>query len=135
YHNFVMCQTANDPHRKVRIPVNSDSDFPIENSPYGAFLTRVDVITLGTRIGDTAIDLGELHHLGYFRDIPLSDDIFLQDTLNDFISDGQKTWRLVRNCIANLFDQKYKELQNNADHRKIVLFNLDEIEMQLPVQI
>lgn len=130
-----MSQTANDPHRKSWIPVPSDSDFPIQNIPFGVFLTRDDVITIGTRIGDTAIDLGALHQLGYFRDIPLTDDIFLQDTLNDFISDGQKTWRLVRNCIANLFDQKNKELQNNADHRKIVLFNLDEIEMQLPVQI
>jgi len=36
--------------------------------------------------------------------IPLTDDIFLQDTLNDFISDGKKTWRLVRNRIADIFD-------------------------------
>src|SRR5690554_4003150 len=130
-----MSQTANDPHRKSWIPVPSDSDFPIQNIPFGVFLTRDDVITIGTRIGDTAIDLGALHQLGYFRDIPLTDDIFLQDTLNDFISDGQKTWRLVRNCIASLFDKNNQELQNNAEHRKIVLFDLDEIEMQLPVQI
>lgn len=130
-----MSQTANDPNRKSWIPVTADSDFPIQNIPFGVFLTRDDVITIGTRIGDTAIDLGALHQLGYFRDIPLTDDIFLQDTLNDFISDGQKTWRLVRNCIAELFDLKNKELQNNDDHKKVVLFDLDEIEMQLPVQI
>lgn len=130
-----MSQTANDPNRKSWIPVPVDSDFPIQNIPFGVFLTRDDVITIGTRIGNTAIDLGALHQLGYFRDIPLTDDIFLQDTLNDFISDGQKTWRLVRNCIAELFDQKNEELQGNVDHRKIVLFDLDEIEMQLPVQI
>ena len=29
---------------------------------------------------------------------------FLQDTLNDFIADGRKTWRLVRNRIAEIFD-------------------------------
>ena len=130
-----MSQTANDPNRKSWIPVTADSDFPIQNIPFGVFLTRDDVITIGTRIGNTAIDLGALHQLGYFRDIPLTDDIFLQDTLNDFISDGQKTWRLVRNCIAELFDLKNKELQNNDDHKKVVLFDLDEIEMQLPVQI
>lgn len=130
-----MSIKANDPNRKSWLPVSPDSDFPIQNIPFGVFLTRDDVITIGTRIGDTAIDLGAMHQLGYFKDIPLTDDIFLQDTLNDFISDGKKTWRLVRNRIAEIFDVKNPELQQQADHRKIILFDLDEIEMQLPVQI
>ena len=33
------------------------------------FLTRDDIVTIGTRIGDTAIDLGALHQLGYFDEI------------------------------------------------------------------
>ncbi len=126
---------ANDPSRKSWIPVPADSDFPIQNIPFGVFLTRDDVITIGTRIGDHAIDLGALHQLGYFKDIPLTDDIFLQDSLNDFISDGKKTWRLVRNRISELFEQGNRELQDNEEHRGIVLFTMDEIEMQLPVQI
>ncbi|MEJ4087878.1 fumarylacetoacetase [Galbibacter orientalis] len=130
-----MPDTANNPNRKSWISVPTDSDFPIQNIPFGVFLTRDDVITIGTRIGDIAIDLGALHQLGYFNEIPLTDDIFLQDTLNDFISDGKKTWRLVRNRIAEIFDVKNETLKNNEEHRKIVLFTLDEIEMQLPVQI
>ena len=98
-------------------------------------MTRDDIITIGTRIGDTAIDLGALHQLGYFDSIPLTDDIFLQDTLNDFIADGRKTWRLVRNRIAEIFDAENGNLKNNLKHKEIVLFRLDEIEMQLPVQI
>ncbi|WP_461534188.1 fumarylacetoacetase [Sinomicrobium sp.] len=127
--------SANDPNRTSWIPVSSDSDFPIQNIPFGVFLTRDDVITIGTRIGNTAIDLGALHQLGYFDGIPLTDDIFLQDSLNDFISDGKKTWRLVRNRIAELFDAENSKLRDNEKHRHIVLFTLDEIEMQLPVQI
>jgi fumarylacetoacetase len=52
-------------------------------------------VTVGTRIGDFAIDLGALQQLNYFEGIELTDDMFMQDTLNDFISDGKKTWRLV----------------------------------------
>lgn len=126
---------ANDPSRKSWITVKKDSDFPIQNIPFGVFLTRDDVITIGTRIGNKAIDLGALHQLGYFKDIPLTDDIFLQDTLNDFISDGKKTWRLVRNRIAEIFDSNNPELRDNEAHCKTVLFDLEEIEMQLPVQI
>lgn len=131
----MMSIAANDPSKKSWIPVPENSDFPIQNIPFGVFLTRDDVITIGTRIGDHAIDLGALHQLGYFKDIPLTDDIFLQDTLNDFISDGKKTWRLVRNRISEIFEAGNDELQGNDEHKKIVLFTMDEIEMQLPVQI
>ena len=126
---------TNNPSKKTWLPVAEDSDFPIQNIPFGVFLTRDDIITIGTRIGDYAIDLGALHQLGYFSDIPLTDDIFLQDTLNDFISDGKKTWRLVRNRISELFDSSNTTLKDNEEHRKIVLFTMDEVEMQLPVQI
>ncbi|MEH6679971.1 MAG: fumarylacetoacetase [Sediminicola sp.] len=130
-----MPTKTNDPSKKSWIPVNAQSDFPIQNIPFGVFLTRDDIVTIGTRIGDHAIDLGALHQLGYFHDIPLTDDIFLQDTLNDFISDGKKTWRLVRNRISEIFDINNNTLKNHKEHQKIVLFTMDEIEMQLPVQI
>jgi fumarylacetoacetase len=92
-------------------------------------------VTVGTRIGDFAIDLGALQQLNYFEGIELTDDMFMQDTLNDFISDGKKTWRLVRNRIADLFDEENPKLRDIAKHRDIVIFNIDEVEMQLPVLI
>ncbi len=130
-----MPLSANNPDRKSWLHVDKNSDFPIQNIPFGVFLTRDDIITIGTRIGDTAIDLGALHQLGYFEGIPLTDDIFLQDTLNDFIADGRKTWRAVRDRIAEVFDSNNKSLKENKKHKEIVLFRLDEIEMQLPVQV
>jgi fumarylacetoacetase len=130
-----MPLSANNPDRTSWLHVDKNSDFPIQNIPFGVFLTRDDIITIGTRIGDTAIDLGALHQLGYFKDIPLTDDIFLQDTLNDFIADGRKTLRLVRNRIAEIFDSNNDVLKANKKNKETVLFRLDEIEMQLPVQI
>ena len=127
--------TANNPNRKSWLHVESNSDFPIQNIPFGVFLTRDDIITIGTRIGDSAIDLGALHQLGYFEGIPLTDDMFLQDTLNDFIADGRITWRLVRNRIAELFDENNTSLEKNKEHCNAIIFRMDEIEMQLPVDI
>ncbi len=130
-----MPLTANDPKRKTWLDTKPNTDFPIQNIPFGVFLTRDDIITIGTRIGDYAIDLGALHQLGYFKGIELTDDIFLQDTLNDFISDGKKTWRLVRNRISDIFLESNASLRDHEEHRKQVLFTMDEIEMQLPVQV
>lgn len=130
-----MPLTANDPARRTWLDVPVDSDFPIQNIPFGVFLTRDDIITIGTRIGDTAIDLGALHQLGYFNEIELTDDIFLQDSLNDFIADGRKTWRLVRNRISDIFLKDNPALRDQAEHRKQVLFDMEEIEMQVPVDV
>ena len=126
---------ANDINRKSWIPVPENSDFPIQNIPFGVFITKDDVITIGTRIGNCAIDMGALQQLGYFEGIELTDDMFMQDTLNDFISDGKKTWRLVRNRLAELFDENNPKLRDNKKHRDVVIFKVEDIEMLLPVQI
>jgi len=130
-----MPNIANDPQRKSWINVPENSDFPIQNIPFGVFITKEDVITIGTRIGNCAIDMGALQQLGYFEGIELTDDMFMQDTLNDFISDGRKTWRLVRNRLAELFDLNNPLLRDNKDHREVVIFKVKDIEMLLPVQI
>ncbi len=127
--------TANNPERKSWLTVDKDSDFPIQNIPFGVFLTKEFITTIGTRIGNYAIDLGALHQLGYFKGIPLTEDIFMQDTLNDFISDGRKTWRLVRNRIADIFDLNNTELQNNTKDKEVVIFNMEDVEMLLPISI
>ncbi len=130
-----MPNTANDINRRSWIKVPENSDFPIQNIPFGVFITREDVITIGTRIGNCAIDMGALQQLGYFEGIELTDDMFMQDTLNDFISDGKKTWRLVRNRIAELFDETNPKLRDNKSHRDVIIFKVEDIEMLLPVQI
>lgn len=127
--------TANDTNRKSWLEVPFNSDFPIQNIPFGVFLTKENVVTVGTRIGDFAIDLGALQQLNYFEGIELTDDMFMQDTLNDFISDGQKTWRLVRNRIADIFDVTNSKLQDSAKDRDIIIFKMEDVEMQLPVLI
>ena len=126
---------ANNTNRKSWIEVPENSDFPIQNIPFGVFITKDDVITIGTRIGDCAIDMGALQQLNYFEGIELTDDMFMQDTLNDFISDGKKTWRLVRNRLAELFDETNPKLRDNKEHIEIVIFDVKDIEMQLPVLI
>ena len=130
-----MPLTANNPSRKSWLDIPANSDFPIQNIPFGVFLTRDDIITIGTRIGDYAIDLGALHQLGYFEGIELTDDIFLQDSLNDFIADGRKTWRLVRNRISDIFLESSPGLRDNKKHRRQVLFTMEEVEMQIPVDV
>ncbi len=126
---------ANNPNKKSWLNVAEGCDFPIQNIPFGVFITKDDIITIGTRIGEYAIDLGAFHQLGYFKGIPLTDDMFMQDSLNDFISDGRKTWRLVRNRIADVFDEKNASLRDNLKHREVIIFDVNEVEMLLPISV
>jgi len=130
-----MLITANNPDRKSWLKIDKGCDFPIQNIPFGVFITKDDIITIGTRIGEFAVDLGAFHQLGYFDGIPLTDDMFMQDSLNDFISDGRKTWRLVRNRIAEIFDAENSALRDNVKHKEVIIFDVNEVEMLLPISV
>lgn len=125
--------TANDPQRKSWIEVPENSDFPIQNIPFGVFLADDDHVTIGTRIGNTAIDLSALHQLGYFEGITLPEDVFLQDTLNDFITLGRNVCREIRNRVAQLFDASNRELQDKKDQHAHILYAVDKVQMLMPV--
>ena len=123
---------ANDPNRKSWIEVTSQSDFPIQNIPFGIFKTSDKTICVGSRIGDYAIDLNTLLKLNYFDDISLDRDIFNKETLNDFLKLGKPIWRQVRDRIAEIFDS------NNAmdeSHKTVVLSKINEVEMLMPVKV
>ncbi|MBI1315346.1 fumarylacetoacetase [bacterium] len=126
---------ANEPARRSWIDVPLLSDFPIQNLPFGVFIPTDDVITLGSRIGDTVIDLSALHQLGYFEGIELPADVFLQDSLNEFISMGAAKCRAVRDRLAWIFDADNDELKNNEGHRKNILFPADEVQMLMPIYV
>lgn len=130
-----MHTIANDPTRVSWISVPQDSDFPIQNIPFGVFQTQDETLSCATRIGDTVIDLGALEQLGYFADLDLPEGTFLQDNLNAFIDLGKAIWRAVRNRIAELFDKNNTTLQNQAQHHANLLFPIAEVEMLLPIAI
>lgn len=123
---------ANDPNRKSWIEVASDSDFPIQNIPFGIFKTYNKTICVGSRIGDYTIDLNALHKLNYFNGITLDREIFNKESLNDFLKLGKPIWRQVRDRIAEIFDT------NNVmdeSHKTVVLSKIDEVEMLMPVKV
>jgi len=127
--------TANNPNRKSWIEYNKNNDFPIQNIPFGIFSTPNSPKTLGTRIGDWAIDINALYQLHYFDQINIDGDVFRQNTLNDFIALGRKTTREIRNRIAEIFDIENPTLRDNNDHKKQILFPIDDVKMHLPIQI
>jgi len=127
---------ANDITRKSWIKYTEDSDFPIQNIPFGVFINQKDSkIHIGSIIGHTVISLSCLEELGYFEETKLKKDIFQSTTLNPFLKQEKEVWREVRDRIAILFDIKNTELQHNGSHKEKVLFDIDSIELINPINI
>ena len=126
---------ANDINRESWINYNQDSDFPIQNIPFGAFRTPESTIHIATIIGNTVISLSQLEKLGYLENCNLSKETFQSNTLNNFLKQGKKSWRNVRNSIALLFDKQNLKLQNNTKHKEMVLFNKEDVQLIKPITI
>jgi fumarylacetoacetase len=127
--------SANDPTRKTWVELPDNTDFPIQNIPFGMIKKSDGSIVAASRIGDFAIDLNALQSLNYFDDLQLEEGLFNRGNLNDFIREGRLLPRKVRNRIAEIFDLKNQELASNEEHKSQILLSIEEVEPNLPVHI
>ena len=127
---------THDPSLRSWIPVAADSDFPIQNLPFGVFRPPGSTARIGVAIGDQVLDLSALHHAGKFSGTPVADNnVFDRDALNDFMSLGQEAWQAVRARVSQLLDANAGELRDDAPLRREGLFSRLSVEMLLPARI
>ena len=128
---------ANNPSLQSWLKVPRNSDFPIQNIPFGIFKPKNRTTPrVGTRIGNHVIDLAVIADKGYFKDAGISsNEVFHQPVLNDFISLGKLVWQPVRDQISAMFDKQNEEIWNTEDFKEDVLYDVKEVEMLLPVRI
>lgn len=117
------------------LTVSADSDFPIQNLPYGIIKSEKG-IRIATRIGDYAIDLLDLFEKGYFSNINgVSKELFASDSLNNFIARGKEFWSAFRWRLFELFEQSNSELRDNKIHRESCIIPLQNLTVLLPVKV
>lgn len=126
---------ANNPNLKSWVEVPANSDFPIQNLPFGIFKTRSQSERVGVRIGDKVLDLKALFVLGYLENLPYSASDFENKFLNDLMEKGKKATRDLRNRISKLLSHDFEDLKVNQHHVDQVLISADKIDMCLPVRI
>lgn len=126
---------ANDPSLKSWVDVPKDSDFPIQNLPFGIFKTQYLTAVAGVAIGDHVIDLVYLYEKGFFDGIGLPPGIFNQEYLNDFIALGRKKTGEVRERLSELLRTDNDELKGNVAARELALIPMAEVEMRMPIEI
>lgn len=126
---------ANNPKLKSWVEVPKDSDFPIQNLPFGIFKTKYLSPVAGVAIGNFVLDLVYLHENGFFDGLGLPPGIFNQRFLNDFLTLGKKKCREVRERISELLQHDHDDLKNNVGAREIALIPMNEVQMLMPVRV
>ncbi|MFW6290126.1 MAG: fumarylacetoacetase [Mariniphaga sp.] len=127
---------ANDPSLKSWLEVPANTDFPIQNIPFGIFKHREEEARPATRIGDYVIDLSALADFGYFDKLDIEDlGVFYAHVLNPMIALGKPVMRKIRNRISELFAEDSEELKNDHEARVNSLFQASEVQMLMPVAV
>jgi fumarylacetoacetase len=117
------------------IHVADDSDFPLQNIPFGICSYESKSPRAATIIGKYALDLALMHEFGYFDSLNLPVDIFNKPALNDFIALGKTTTSATRNLIIQLFEASNTTLRDHIEHKDAILIPVENVKMHLPVQI
>ncbi|MEO0403716.1 MAG: fumarylacetoacetate hydrolase family protein, partial [Bacteroidota bacterium] len=126
---------ANNPNLKSWVNIPPNSDFPIQNLPFGVFKTAQLSARPGVAIGEQIVDLKSLFTLGYLENLPFEAEDFNQDKLNSIIAKGKGACRELRGRISKLLNNETPDLQSKEHHVQQVLVPMKDAVMVLPVQV
>lgn len=121
---------------KSFIDVPQDSDFPLQNLPYGVFSTCDNPSPrIGVAVGNLILDISLISH---FFDGPLlknNQHVFKQPTLNAFMALGFNAWHEARTTLQSLLNDENPKLKNDSTLREKCFVNQNTAKMHLPASI
>ena len=124
----------NHPSLQSFITVDADSDFPIQNLPFGIFSTQAHPNKrVGVAIGDFVLDLAVIEATDLLR--VQVNAVFNQPTLNSFIALGKPVWQEARKRISELLRADHPRLRDDVALRAKALIPMHEVEMHMPIQV
>ena len=115
------------------IAVAENSDFPLQNLPYGVFQPQGEHARVGVAIGTEVLDLAALEAAGL---LPTgAQNVFGQTSLNAFIALGRPVWQQVRARLQQLLSADCAELRDNAALRAKAFYPQASVSMLLPIEV
>ncbi|MDG1798544.1 MAG: fumarylacetoacetase [Flavobacteriales bacterium] len=127
--------SANNPTSKSWVEISENSDFPIQNLPFGVFSTKRKSKRVGVAIGNQILDLANLYELGYLSSLSFCEHCFNNEFLNRMMGHGKIEIRELRNRISELLNISNDELYKDKKHLKLVLDLQSSATMHLPIKI
>jgi len=118
---------------KSWVVVTHDSDFPIQNIPFGIGMLPAGGKAVCTRIGDQVVDLVRMFDAGLLPVSGLTRAVLDAGSLNGFIALGKETTSGVRAAIVEALHQDAGAATRDAMHD--CQHHISKVQMCLPVEI
>lgn len=123
------------PNAQSWVDVPPNSDFPIQNLPFGIFETDSSSPRVGVAIGEHILDVAALGELNYLEGLPFELTDLYASSLNRLMSRGKKAVMALRQRLFELLEAQHSPLQHRPEHIENVLATQTEAKMLLPVCI
>jgi fumarylacetoacetase len=126
---------ANSAQLRSWIDTPPDSDFPIQNIPFGIFSANGRGKRPCTRIGNTVIDLQVLAEAELLNDLGIDRIAFRASSLNPLMAYGKAGTRRLRHHLSELLNADNDMLRERAITVKEALLPIGDVTMHLPVEV
>ncbi len=120
---------------KSWVMYNADSDFPIQNLPYGVFSRVGEPPRVGVAIGDYVLDLSVLYDEGLIQSHHIPTNVFALPRLNEFMACGRQAWSDTRQKLIALLESSSPKMRDDSMLQVRALIPQSEIMLHLPVSI
>ncbi len=113
------------------VPVPRESDFPIDNLPYGVFKTG-ESPHIGVAIGDAILDLNAVSQSNLLGDaVPAG--VARAASLNPLLALGRQSWTRLRRRVFELLQSDKTDIA--AEDRERFLLRRDAAHMLMPFEV
>ena len=130
-----MASNPNDPGLRSFVEMASDSDFPIQNLPFGVFSAEASPHKrVGVAIGDYILDLAELERRALLA--PAGDArVFDRPSINAYMALGPQVWSQTRAAISELLRHDNPTLRDDKGLRAAALVPRAQATLHLPIEV
>jgi len=128
-----MNTPANDPALRSWVDVPANSDFPIQNLPFGVGSKDGEDYSAYSRIGDLAIDLYALWEMELIPAVAEQDGTEYIDRLNGLLLEGPEPVRALRQRLSELL--RHDVHPAVRDKMRQAMVPVQELDMDVPVHI
>jgi fumarylacetoacetase len=121
-------------HSWVESANQKDTDFPIQNLPFGVFRTKDSGETsrIGVAIGDQILDLALCCEVGLLQELPQElQDACAASNLNQLMAMGSGAWSALRYRLSDLLRSDRQKPPPETE----ILIPMSEAELLLPASI
>jgi fumarylacetoacetase len=114
------------------VPVSPESDFPIQNLPFGVFV-RGNMQRIGVAIGEQILDLHAVSESGFLDDC-CEPELLQAPVLNPLLAAGHSVWSALRERLTDLLRDGGDPRLRDADADRFLVAR-DAVRMRVPMEI